>query len=99
MESHIFCIGFCLIGSIYLLILGTLFLTEYKYLPRIPPDPNMPHPGWTCIYASGLYLMIIILIFLYRAYKPKNSYYAWDPNTSSSDEDEPLVKFERKKFR
>jgi hypothetical protein len=89
----------------YLLFIGTLCLNGYKYLRLECPPPNdksegnEPHPGWTCIYAAGLYLMIIVLIILYRSYNRKRRDLYLENNSTSSDEDEPLVKFERKKFR
>jgi hypothetical protein len=101
MEFYHICVVFCLIGSFFLLFIGSLCLNQYPYL-RLDCSARVreePHPGWTCIYASGIYLSILLLMFLYKFYSKTQTLHYSDNSSASSDEDEPLVKYENKKFR
>jgi hypothetical protein len=88
------------------LFIGTLCINEYEYLrldcasSSYPPrSTDLNHPGWTAIYASSIYLLILILLWAYRNYGRVYPKYDWEKSSTSSDEDEPLVKYENKKFR
>lgn len=101
MELYHVCVMFCLLGSFFLLFIGSLCINQYPYL-RLDCSARLreePHPGWTCIYAAGLYLTIILFMWLYRTYGRTQTLLHWDNSSTSSDEDEPLVKYEKKKFR
>ena len=101
MELYHICVVFCLIGSFFLLFIGSLCLNQYPYL-RLDCSARVreePHPGWTCMYASGIYLSIILIMFLYKTYGRSQTLLNFNNLSASSDEDEPLVKYERKKIR
>ena len=91
------CAIFCLVAIVFLGVLGILFIKEYKYLPY--GGNSYYRAGITCIWAAGVYL-IILFIILFKLKRSKTSLEPIHDNGSdSSDEDAPFIKINRKKKR
>ncbi|OMJ83833.1 hypothetical protein SteCoe_15132 [Stentor coeruleus] len=98
------CAIFCIIASIFLVVLGSLLISEYKYIHITNISPY--DAGMTCIWAAGIYMLILLLILF--KYRRKNStfnifksqeYEKFDDNKSdSSDEGSPFINLSIKKL-
>ena len=84
----------CIIASVFLSVLGSLSIFEYEYIAF-----KGYRAGMTCIYAAGIYLLILFLILVVK-YRHRKTFHEeiLDTHSDSSDEDVPLIKLNRKKF-
>lgn len=98
------CIGISAIGSIFLLFIAILFFIDYEFITFTPGKKDKkgtlskPDQGLTCIYASGIYISIILSLILYRSFNLRYKKQNWDQlNTSSDDESDIFKSFKVKK--
>jgi hypothetical protein len=81
------------IGFIFLAGVGVLMFNEYEYIAV-----KGKRAGMTCFYAAGVYLVILIVIVTGKCRKKKTDYERdEDTGSESEDDDEPLIKVNRKK--
>ena len=91
------CAIFCLVAIVFLVVLGILFIKEYKYLRY--SGNSYYQAGVTCIWAAGVYFVILFIILI-KLRRPRTLIDPIrDTGNDSSDEDAPFIKINRKKKR
>ena len=100
-----YCIGVSAIGSAFLLYIAILLFIDYEFISfthgkqeKSKRSLSNTDLGWTCIYASGIYISFILSLFLYKFFRNKKRIINWDQlNTSSDDESNIFKNFKVKK--
>jgi uncharacterized membrane protein len=84
----------CIIASVFLSVLGSLSIFEYEYIAFKGYEAGM-----TCIYAAGIYLLILFMVLAMK-YRHQKTFHeeVLETHSDSSDEDAPFIKLKRKKF-
>ena len=82
-----------LVGSIFLVrhkktCLGALLISEYEYVPL--NDMNKQEAGMTCIWAAGLYLVVLAIIVALIGKKTRSAG-PFPRNDSEEDEEAPFL--------
>ena len=89
------CALLSLVAVAFLMFLGGLFISEYKYIQY--DNGSYREAGLTCMWAAGIYLLILFLI-LFKLRKGKAPLGTiGDTGSNSSDEDSPFIKLTKKK--
>jgi len=78
-----------LVGSIFLTCLGALLISEYEYVPL--NGMNKQEAGMTCIWAAGLYLVVLAIIVALIGKKTRSAG-PLPRNDSEEDEEAPFLR-------